>query len=85
MSTLYFCTFYVHMNFHAKTGVANSKNESVMLNLVFSAIPLLLWSLVFEGFQMGSAISLTDISGQGCPTNFTHSSKCCYLRVVLNI
>ena len=51
MSTLYFCTFLhlyfvrtVHTNFYAKSGVSSSKNELVMLNLVFSAVPLLLRS-----------------------------------------
>ena len=48
MSTLYFCTFLhlyfvrtVHTKFYAKSGVSISKNERVMLNLVFSAVPLI--------------------------------------------
>ena len=32
----YFCRG-VHMNFHAKSGLCSSKNELVMLNLVFGA------------------------------------------------
>ena len=43
-----------HMNFHAKSGVSSSKNECVMLNLVFSAIPLLLRSrLCLKGSRQG--------------------------------
>ena len=51
MSTLYFCTFLhlyfcqtVHTNIYAKSGFSSSKYDRVMLNLVFSAVPLLLWS-----------------------------------------
>ena len=29
----------VHTNFHAKSGLCSSKNERVMLNLVFGAVP----------------------------------------------
>ena len=36
----------VHTNFHAKSGVSNSKNERVIINLVFSAIPLIIRSLL---------------------------------------
>ena len=80
MSTLYFCTFLhlyfvqtVHKNFYAKSGISSSLNERVMLNLVFSAVSLLLRppvSFVFEGFQIGSPSLSPDISGSGCPTNF---------------
>ena len=45
MSTLYFCTFLhlyfvrtVNTKFYAKSGVSISKNERVMLNLVFQIV-----------------------------------------------
>ena len=47
---MYFLHFYfvrtVHTNFYAKSAVSSSKNECIMLYLVFSAIPLLLRSLL---------------------------------------
>ena len=58
MSTLYFCNFlnlyFVHTNFYGKTGVSSLKNECIMLNLVFSAVPLLLRSrLCLKAFRQG--------------------------------
>ena len=48
LRTLYFlCVFFVwtvHTNIYSKSGLSISKNERVMLNLVFSEIPLLLGS-----------------------------------------
>ena len=45
MSTLYFCNFLhlyfvrtVHTNIYAKSGVSSSKNECIVLNLVFTVV-----------------------------------------------
>ena len=77
-----FCNFVLYNLFRQSIWISiqnleslSQKNERVMLNLVFSAVLLLLRppvSFVLEGFQIGSPSSSPDISGSRCPTNFVH-------------
>ena len=42
LAAIFFLEFVetVHINIHAKSGLCGSRNERVMLNLVFSPLPL---------------------------------------------